>query len=187
MPTAVPRQYPRLERQRAALLERLDAYTDGQHAFQPAPDCWSLAGVVQHLVLVEEALVRYGRRQAATRPPRVTLRSRLKERIVLSVLARDVRVRAPVAAVIPVTHVPIALLAPRWAAARVDLLVYLDELPGPAWARTAFFHPRTGWITAAGGLRFLQAHCAHHVHQIERITRAPGFAAAGGVSPAPPQ
>jgi hypothetical protein len=175
MPTAVPRQYARLERQRAALLERLDVFTDGQHAFQPAPDCWSLAGVVQHLVLVEEALVRYGRRQAATRPPRVTLGSRLKERMVLAVLARDVRVRAPVAAVIPVTHVPIALLGPRWAAARVYLLAYLDELPGPPWARTAFLHPRTGWITAAGGLRFLDAHTRHHLRQIDRILGAKDF------------
>jgi hypothetical protein len=175
MPTAVPRQYPCLERQRTALLERLDAYTDGQHAFQPAPDCWSLAGVVQHLVLVEEVLVRYGRRQAATRPRRVTLGSRLKERMVLSVLARDVRIRVPAAAVIPVAHVPIALLGPRWAAARVDLLVYVDELPGPAWARTAFFHPRTGWITAAGGLRFLHAHTRHHLRQLDRIVRAEDF------------
>src|SRR3954452_16045845 len=111
MPTAASsRQYARLERQRAVLLARLEAYTDGQHAFEPAPDCWSLAGVVQHLVLVEEAFVRYGRRQAATRPPRVTFGSRLKERIALSVLARDVRIRAPVAVVIPVAHVPIALL-----------------------------------------------------------------------------
>jgi hypothetical protein len=175
MPTAVPRQYPRLERQRAALLERLGDFTDGQHAFQPAPDCWSVAGVVQHLVLVEEAFVRYGRRQAATRPQRVTFGSRLRERIVLAVLARDVRIRAPVAAVIPVAHVPIALLAPRWAAARADLLAYLDELPGPAWTRTAFFHPRTGWITAAGGLRFLHAHTRHHLRQIDRILGAEGF------------
>jgi hypothetical protein len=175
MPTAVPRQYARLERQRAALLERLDAYTDRQHAFQPAPDCWSLAGVVQHLVMVEEALVRHGRRQAPTRPTRVTLGSRLKERIVLSVLARDVRIRAPVAAVIPVAHVPIALLGPRWVAARVELLSYLDELPGPAWARTAFFHPRTGWITAAGGLRFLDVHTRHHLRQIGRILGAKDF------------
>jgi hypothetical protein len=179
MPTAVPRQYARLERQRAALLERLEAYTDAQHAFQPAPGCWSLAGVVQHLVLVEEALVRHGRRQAATRPPQVTFGSRLKERIVLAVLARDVRIRAPVAAVVPVTHVPVALLGPRWAAARVDLLAYLEELPGPAWARTAFFHPRTGWITTAGGLRFLHAHTRHHLRQIDRILAADDFPCAG--------
>ncbi len=175
MATTLQRQYARLERQRAALLERLDAYADAQHAFQPDPESWSLAGVVQHLVLVEEALVRNGRRQAATRPSRVSLRSRFKARLVLSVLARDVRVRAPVAAVVPQTHVPIALLGPRWTAARAELLAYLDELPGPAWARTAFFHPRTGWITGAGGLRFLHAHTHHHLRQVDRIFASEGF------------
>jgi DinB superfamily len=175
MPTAVSHQYARLEQQRAALLERLEAYTDRQHAFQPTPDCWSIAGVVQHLVLVEEALVRYGRREAAARPARVTLRSRLKQRVVLAVLSRDVRVPVPVAAIVPVAHVPIALLGPRWTAARADLQAYLNELPGPAWARTAFFHPSTGWITAAGGLRFLHAHTRHHLRQIDRILGAEGF------------
>lgn len=175
MSTALQRHFARLERQRASVLERLAAYSDAQHAFQPSPECWSLAGVVQHLVLVEEAFVRYGRHQAETRPARVRLTSRLRECVVRSVLARDVRVRAPVAAVVPRTHVPLALLAPRWTAARGDLLAYLGELPGPAWAGTAFYHPRTGWITAAGGLRFLHAHTAHHLRQIERILGATGF------------
>jgi hypothetical protein len=175
MPTALQRRYDRLERQRAALLERLSVYTDAQHAFQPDPECWSLAGVVHHLVLVEEALVRYGRREAATRPARVSLASRLRERLVLSVLASDIRIRAPVASVVPQAHVPLALLGPRWTAARADLLAYIGELPGPAWARTAFRHPRTGWITAAGGLRFLDAHTRHHVRQIDRIIAAADF------------
>jgi hypothetical protein len=175
MPTALQRRYARLEQQRGALLERLDAYSDRQHAFQPGGDCWSLAGVVQHLVLVEEALVRHGRRQAGTRPARVSLRSRLKERVVLTVLARDVRIPAPVATVIPERHVPLALLGPRWAAARADLLAYLAELPGPGWGQTAFHHPRTGWITAAGGLRFLHAHTNHHLWQIGRIVADEGF------------
>ncbi|MBA3497291.1 MAG: DinB family protein [Gemmatimonadales bacterium] len=177
MPTALQRQYARLERQRAALLDRLGTYGDVQHAYQPDAECWSLAGVVQHLVLVEEALVRNGRKQAATRPARVTLPSRVKARIVLSVLARDTRIRAPVAAIVPQTHVPIALLGPRWAAARTDLLKYLDELPGPVWLRTAFYHPRTDWITASGGLRFLEAHCAHHFRQIDRIIGSASFPA----------
>lgn len=175
MPTALQRQYARLERQRSALLERMDAFTDAQHAFQPAPESWSLAGVVQHLVLVEEAMVRNGRRQAATRPAWVSLRSRLKGRLVLTVLARDVRVRVPVPTVIPQEHVPIATLGPRWAAARADLVAYLEGLPGPGWARTAFFHPRTDWITAMGGLRLFEAHCAHHLRQIDRITASESF------------
>ena len=67
MLTALQRRHARLERQRFVLLERLDGYTDEQHAFQPGPSSWSLAGVVQHLILVEERLVGYGRAQAARR------------------------------------------------------------------------------------------------------------------------
>ena len=175
MATALQRQYARLERQRIELLERLDGFSDAQHGFRPGPGRWSLADVVHHLILVEEAFVRNGRRQAGSRPARVSLQSRVRERLVLSVLARDVRVLAPSTAVVPRSHVPLALLGARWTAARHELLDYLTELPGPTWARTAFFHPRTGWITAAGGLRFLRAHIRHHLRQVDRIVSADGF------------
>jgi hypothetical protein len=175
MPTALERRFAKFESQRIALLDRLGAFSDPQHAFQPDPHTWSLAGVVQHVVLVEESLVRYGRRHLDTRPARVSPKSRLRARIVTTVLGFDVRIRAPVAAVVPKTHVPLALLGPRWQTARADLLAYLGELPGPAWAQTAFLHPRTGWITAAGGLRFLHAHVRHHHYQIDRMLASEGF------------
>ena len=175
MSLAQQRHYDRLERQRIALLERLDGFTDAQHAFRPEATSWSLADVVHHLILVEETFVGHGRAQAESRPPRVTLDARVKERLILSVLARDVRVRTPSPAVVPHGHVPIVLLGARWIAARGELRDYLALLSGPAWARTAFFHPRTGWITAAGGLRVLEAHARHHLRQIDRILVAPGF------------
>jgi hypothetical protein len=175
MLTALQRRHARLERQRFVLLERLDAYTDEQHAFQPDLSSWSLAGVVQHLILVEERLVGYGRAQAARRPPWVGLRTRLRERMVLAALGRDLRIRAPVPEIVPQSHIPLAALAPRWDAARADLMTYVAEVPAPRWARAAFRHPRIGWVTAMGGLRFLEAHCDHHIRQIGRILMADGF------------
>ena len=156
-------------------MERLSAYTDAQCAFQPDPASWSLAGVVLHLVLVEEALVQQGRAQAATRPPWVRLRARVRERIVVAALGRDLRIQAPSPAILPQTQLPFDALAARWAAARDDLWAYLTELRPPLWARTAFRHPRTGWITALGGLRVIEAHCGHHLRQVERILAAEGF------------
>ena len=158
MPTALRRQYARLERQRTGLLDRLGAFTDAQRAFQPDPESWSLAGVVQHLVLVEEAMVRNGRRQATTRPAGVTLRSRILARMLFAALGRDIRLRAPVTAVVPQNHIPLADLVPRWSAARADLMDYVDGLPGPLWWRTAF-----------------EVHCAHHVRQLDRIVGDAGF------------
>jgi DinB family protein len=175
MPTALQCQYASLERQRTALLERLGSYGDAQHAFQPDPESWSIAAVVQHLVLVEEAMVRYGRRQAETRPARVTLRSHLLGRIVVRALAFDIRVRAPARAVVPMEHIGLTELAPRWIVARADLLDYVEGLQGSRAWRTAFFHPRTGWITAMCGLRFFEGHCGHHLRQIERIAAAERF------------
>jgi hypothetical protein len=175
MPTALERQYVRLERQRAALFERLGRMSDAQQTFRPGPEAWSVAEVVQHLVLVEEAMVRNGRRQSATRPAWVTVPSWLRGRLMVRVLGTDLRVRAPNPAVIPRTHVPVAELASRWAAARQDLRAYVEGMPEPRGWRTAFFHPRTGWIGALGGLRFFEAHCGHHLRQIDRLLAARDF------------
>lgn len=175
MLSALERRHARLEGQRLALLERLGAYTDSQRAFQPDPASWSLAGVVLHLILVEESLVRNGRAQATTRPQWVRLRARLRERLVVAALGRDLRIKVPVPTVVPQAHLPLDELAARWAAARADLRAYVGEVRPPLWARTAFRHPRTGWMTAMGGLRLIEAHCGHHLRQVERILAAEGF------------
>jgi hypothetical protein len=175
MPTALQRQYARLERQRTAFLDRLGSYDEAQQAFQPDPESWSIAAVVQHLILVEEAMVRNGRRQSETRPTRVTVRSHMLGWIAVRALAFDIRIRAPTRAVVPMTHVSVSDLAPRWIAARADLLDYVERLPDPLTGRTAFFHPRTGWITPMCGLRFFEGHCGHHLRQIGRIVAAEGF------------
>jgi hypothetical protein len=175
MLTAFQRQHARLERQRLLLLERLARYTDAQHAFQPDPSTWSLAGVVQHLILVEEKLVANGRAQAAQHPPWVGIPTRLRGRMVRAALGRDLRIRAPVPDVVPEAHVPLEALALHWKAARADLMAYVAEVPAPRWTRAAFRHPRIGWMTAMGGLRFLEAHSDHHLSQVERILAADGF------------
>jgi hypothetical protein len=175
MSTAFQRPLARLERQRADLLDRLGGMSEAQHAFQPGPESWSIAGVVQHLLLVEEAMVRNGRRQAETRPAWVSVRSLLLGRMVVTALGTDIRVRAPNPSLLPSSQVPLAELARRWAAGRADLRAYVEELRAPRGWRTAFFHPRTGWMGAAGGIRFLEAHCTHHARQIERIMRTDGF------------
>ncbi|MEP6687822.1 MAG: DinB family protein [Gemmatimonadales bacterium] len=175
MPTALERRLARLERQRLAVMARLAAYSDAQRAFKPDPASWSLAGVVLHLILVEESLVRYGREQAATRPAWVRLRARLRERIVLAALGRDLRIKAPVPTIVPQAHLPLDELDSRWASARSDLQAYLAEVPPPQWRRTAFRHPRIGWVTAMGGLRIIEAHCGHHMRQVERILAADAF------------
>lgn len=91
------------------------------------------------------------------------------------VLGTDLRIRTPNPAVIPTTRVPVAELASRWAAAREDLQTYVEGVPAPRGWRTAFYHPRTGWIAPLAGLRFFEAHCGHHVRQIDRLLAAPAF------------
>lgn len=175
MPSHYDGELQRLERQRAALLEHVGRYTEQEQAFRPAPGRWSVADVVQHLVLVEERMLVHGRSQASASPGRVRLRARVRLWLVLRVLARDVRIRAPTELVVPQMPIPVSRLGPRWEAVRADLGAYVAQFRDGTRHAPAFRHPRCGWITAAGGLRFLEAHIGHHFRQIERIVDEGGF------------
>ena len=112
-------------------------------------------GVVQHLILVEEEMVLNGRARAAMHPPWVGIRPACAGAWCGPRWAETSAIRAPVPDVVPQVHVPLTALALRWKAARADLMAYVTEVPAPRWARAAFRHPRIGWMTAMGGLRFL--------------------------------
>jgi DinB family protein len=165
----------RLDRQRAALLARLGTYTEAQQAFRAASSSWSLADVAQHLVLVEERMVHYGRQMEGRRPGRTTIGSRVRFWLILRLFARGMRLRAPVTTVVPDAHVGLPALAERWERARHCVADYVAEFTGSSKAAPAFRHPVCGWLSARDGLRFLEAHVAHHVRQIERILADPGF------------
>lgn len=175
MKAHLQRQLLRLDQQRNRLLERLDAFTPAQLAYQPAPTSWSMAGVVQHLVLVEEGVVRTARRMADSIPSRSSLGVQLRYRVLIGIMHSGIRVQSPVPTIIPIGHISPADLRPRWDAARRALAEYVEERTQGEPGRPAFRHPRTGWISVAQGLRFIEAHCDHHLRQIDRIRRAEGF------------
>ncbi|MGI9040942.1 MAG: DinB family protein [Gemmatimonadales bacterium] len=64
MLVSLQRRVERMERQRAALLLEVAALSPAQLRFHPDPDSWCPLDVVEHLVRVEEAILR----RAAERP-----------------------------------------------------------------------------------------------------------------------
>src|SRR3972149_3312578 len=54
----VPRIVELIEEQRGRLLALLDGVPDEQAAFRPAPDQWSIADVLRHVIAAEEGVAR---------------------------------------------------------------------------------------------------------------------------------
>ena len=164
-----------IEAQRIRLIGSVRTMTPAQQEFRPAEASWCVLDVIQHLVLSEEQFLAYGRKKASAAPEAPTLTSRALAAAVVAFMKSPLRVKAPVASVLPREVVPLADLAPRWEAARDGLRALVAGLPRERLGKVLFKHPVAGKITALSGLEFFFAHVGHYLGQIARIKEAPGF------------
>ena len=171
------RRIDRLERQRAALLRELNALSPGRLVFHPAPGSWSALDLVEHLVVVEEGVLR----GIPDRPPTRSLADGARAAMVLPLLylsfARGVRLRAPTPAILPVGGSTLAQLEARWTRARANLRAVLQLLGPEDLSRPFLRHPVIGWLTTLEGLGFIERHVAHHLHRVQRISALPSYVA----------
>ena len=176
-------RFDELERQRRAVVDELLRHSPAQLQFRPAPGAWSLADLMQHLVLVEESTLEFLR----SKPPRPastrTLAHRIRWAMFAMVAPRSIRVRVPVAAVKPVGEVPVATLLTRWDAVREQLQAHLESITEAQLPMVVMKHPIGGPLPVLETLEFIRLHLVHHGHQIRRIRSAPGWPASGAASP----
>ena len=146
-------------------------------AFHPARGSWSALDLVEHLVLVEEAVLR----GIPDRPPNRSLADSARAAMVLPLLyltfARGGRLRAPTRDVLPVGGSSLAQLEARWTRARANLRAVLQLMGPEDLSRPFFRHPVIGWLTTLEGLGFIERHVAHHLHRVQRIRALPSYVA----------
>jgi uncharacterized damage-inducible protein DinB len=169
--STLSRRLDRMERRRAALLERLAPMSPAQLTARPAATAWHVLDVVQHVVIVEELVVR----ALGTRPGPLPLVERIRSGLRLTALRVYLRsggrLRAPSPAILPQGSVPLEELRVRWDRTRAGLASALSSF-GPAdLIRPMMKHPIVGKLTPAQTLTFLDTHLAHHSRQIDRIVR----------------
>lgn len=174
-------RFDELERQRRALNAQLSAFTPAQIAFRPGDRSWSIADVVQHLILVEEGTLQF----LTKKPPRPDNRSMLKRMrfpIFKLLAGLDLRVKVPVPSVIPTGHWTLGELATRWDSVRAKYERYLESVTESQLPMLVFKHAFAGPVTIVGVLDVLRLHTVHHQHQLRRIRSANGFPTGEGAA-----
>lgn len=160
------------ERQREDLLRMLAQWSPEQLRSRPQPDAWCALDVVEHLILVEEAmLVSMRRNRKGGEIPSV--RDRVRGWLVLGVMALPTRVKVPAGAqhVRPSGDVgELADLGDRWLEVREKLGAFFAQ-PLPL-NRGLVQHPVVGSMTPVTTLRFLRSHLHHHGYQLRRMRTA---------------
>lgn len=161
---------------RADVLAEVRTLDPVQVRFAPGPGRWSIAQVVEHLVLAEEATVR-GLHSPRPVPDRgLAAVATLRFAMVKAALgSRLVKVRAPSRALHPEGVATLDALERRWLEAGAGLEAFLRDLPPPRRGERLFRHPVTGWLSLHQMLDFLAFHVRHHLRQVRSIRRAAGF------------
>jgi hypothetical protein len=158
---------------RDSLVEDLRGLSDSQWHFKPAPDRWSIAETLEHLVLIEErvhGLIDRMPDAPPAEPDRIN--SQVEEIILLEVPKRVIRRQAP-APVLPSHQWSPAEILARFLENRTRTLELLVEAPflrGHV-APHPFFGAWDGyqWILAVA------AHTARHTGQVLELKACSGF------------
>ncbi|HMU60458.1 MAG TPA: DinB family protein [Gemmatimonadales bacterium] len=166
-----------LDETREAFLAPIRAASDLQRSFRPAPGAWSMLDVTEHLVLAEEKSL-LGMLKGPPPGTTITPLARVRMAMVLLVMQTDLRVKVPVARVLPTGSVALGELEARWGDARRGLERFLEPITEPEARSARFRHPIGGWVSVGTGVTFYAAHIRHHARQVRRLHRAAGFPAA---------
>jgi len=171
MAAGVTERFQKLERDRMALLARIEGLTAEELCRRPGEDEWSVSHVIGHLILAEELSLGYIHKkiQAPDKLVRPGLRERMKSRLLTVVLRSPLRFKSPKAAADPVPESDPARIRSHWDAVRDDLHGLIDDLPSELAERAVYRHPLAGPMSLARCMAFLDEHVAHHRRQIDRI------------------
>ena len=166
--------------------------TVAQEAFRPLLEAWSIAQVVEHLVLAEQSGINpIWRAAEGVRRGRPVWRGDAVHRgaPIEAVIARTWELTEPgpltwkTAAAVPESAVPrtggpLAYWAARLEATQPVLERLPAVLAGLDLEAVVYPHALSGPLDARQRLEFLRWHLDHHLQQIEETRAAPGFRAA---------
>jgi DinB superfamily len=158
---------------RDALLESTAGLTNAQCDFKPSPDRWSIAEIVEHVVIVEQRVHGIvGNLSNAPEPPAGWEQAEVDALVVRDVPNRSQRFQAP-ERVHPTQHWSIEEALERFRNGRDVTLQLLSS--GSSLRGHVFAHPVLGpwdgyqWLMAAG------AHGLRHTEQIREVKSSAGF------------
>ena len=168
---ALARRLGRLERRRATLLARIAPLSAEQLVTRTSPERWHVLDILEHVIIIEEMILR----GLATRPGPLPLAARLQGGLRLTGLRLYLRaggkIKAPSRAILPRGNIGLAELRERWDRTRAGYRGALESFDRTDLIRPMMKHPIIGKLTPVQTLTFLDAHLAHHGHQIDRLRR----------------
>jgi hypothetical protein len=162
-----------LEEKFGKLLQHLNTLTAEVLYFKAGPEKWSIAEVIEHLVMAEEDMLAQltGAASAVSLDPQD--RSAKNYHIVIKVMTRDIPVDVPVESMEPHGQFSLEELLERWDAIHRKTGAYIDAINSEDAGDLVYRHPFAGPLDMAETLCFIDVHFDNHMRHIEKI-KTPG-------------
>lgn len=155
------------------------ALSERQLRFRPAVGSWSIAEVAQHLLHVEREVTKAAAKPGVERRGRKrTPKELMGYGVFLAIVHLHGRIRVPqkvAGRVTPATNPDAERVWVEWGETHADLACYLETVREENLREMAFKHPIMGPTSVSGMLSFFRKHFDHHMRQVGRIRRSPGF------------
>ena len=159
----------RIEGKRERLLAGLATLPPRVLEAHPLPGKWSIAEIVEHLVISEEGVIGDFARLADRKALARNAKNRMLYIAVMGVLRFDIPVQVPSRGMKPVGGRTLAQLGAAWELNHARLRAFVHTV-NPGRLRDAIFrHPVAGPLTLGQGLLMLETHLDRHIRQIRRL------------------
>lgn len=177
MPAKLIRQMDRLEALLEATLRSLQPLSEQQLEFKPARGAWSITETLQHLYLSEKGTYEFVAvgRDPKRMPAALTFDNPFRYRMMILALRLPLRFRAPVRSILPDGQIHLPNMATAWRELHANFRRFVTELPLEMYRAPVFIHAVFGFFDIYQTLRFQEEHFRHHLRQIKRIQKSPGF------------
>jgi len=162
-----------LDQTRGGLIDAVASLTENQANFKPAPDAWSVAGIVEHLAIVEDRVIARISQMLESVPSSSNSGIESNDADLFGKVAdRSQKVQAP--APIHPTGQPLASSLERLTVTRGVLDGLIQSVPSD-FRRRSMPHPVLGPLDGHQWLVTLAGHCSRHTQQILETKSAPQF------------
>jgi len=168
-------EFQRLEQKKKDLFTQIASLSDEKYRQQPSPGRWSVAQAANHIYLSEQLSTAYIRKKLSY--PDTLLPFQVKSWggvfLIKLVLWTSYKRKAPVNINMweQQTILSQADLEQHWSSLRAEMITLIEKHQPAFGSHMVYRHPFAGRMTMRQMLIFFNDHMAHHIKQINRITR----------------
>ena len=170
MNAQLEKQFLQLEEERKNLFSELKSYSDEIINKKPAPEKWSVAEIMTHLITAEEMSLKYLSKkiQDTSREKPEGLKNKWRWLLVLIVFNFDIKFKAPEIVEPKLGYQSLADLETKWSAVRNQTLQVLQKLSDEEVNKTLWKHALAGKLNLDHMVKFFAVHYNRHKKQIDR-------------------